>query len=249
MSFKWSLEAETALLDFYRDHEELWQPKHEDYFKRYVREALMETICAKLSLMMQRKVTIKEAKEKFRNLRTSYNRERKKMQISKKTGAPSSCVYISKWAHLKNMDFLDDINLDNEIDMLSTQIEVDLTEISNSSFPTIEMNELSVQDNNETEESLDEGTEEQNGTQQKKIHKKQEQLLRLKLINQTSKFLSTATDSLQAYCKCRLDPNGISAFAESVAATLNKLDPVSLEDAKLEIQQILCKYIRTCKNS
>lgn len=250
MTHKWSLEAEMALLDFYREHEELWQPKHEDYFKRYVREALMETICAKLSILMQRKISVKEAKEKFRNLRTTYNRERKKMLISKKAGVPSSSVYVSRWAHMKNMDFLDDINLDSDMDMLSSQIETDLTEISNTSFPSVEMNELTIQDNsNEIEGSVDEGVDDDTRFQQKNPYKKQEQLLRLKLLHQTAKYISMSSESTQKQCNCKCDTNGTKSFAESVAATLNKLDPITLEDAKLEIQQILCKYIRSCKTA
>ena len=50
---------------------------------------------------------MKEVEKKWRNLRTQYTRERGKMK-KRKTGTGVDNVYVTRWLHYKQLEFLED---------------------------------------------------------------------------------------------------------------------------------------------
>ena len=52
-------------------------------------------------------IIVKEIEKKWRNLRTQYAREKGKMK-KRKTGDGLDDVYVTKWKHYKQLEFLED---------------------------------------------------------------------------------------------------------------------------------------------
>uniref|UniRef100_A0A224Z0I7 Protein containing MADF and GT1 domain n=1 Tax=Rhipicephalus zambeziensis TaxID=60191 RepID=A0A224Z0I7_9ACAR len=100
--FPWTAAATKALILFFRDHENLYNPEHKLYKNRMLRDKHLSTISAIIGC------TPEEAKARFRNLRTYFFRENHKVTASKSSEAGSSCgePYCSQWEFFEDLTFL-----------------------------------------------------------------------------------------------------------------------------------------------
>lgn len=85
---------------FFREHENLYNPKHKFYKNRMLRD---KHLCA-LSAIIG--CTPDEAKARFRNLRTYFYRENQKVATSKKLVDTDGVPYCSMWEFFDDMTFL-----------------------------------------------------------------------------------------------------------------------------------------------
>lgn len=100
--FPWTAAATKALILFFRDHENLYNPEHKMYKNRMLRDKHLGTISAIIGC------TPEEAKARFRNLRTYFFRENQKVNASKPSGAGAACgeTYCSQWEFFEDLTFL-----------------------------------------------------------------------------------------------------------------------------------------------
>lgn len=105
-----SFDQEKELIQYFRDHPSLWNTKDKDYNNRMLRTTKLENIAKGLNL------TRKDVYEKYRNLRTTFFREHKRVTQStaQRPGdppdQPSASGYVSKWRHYQNMLFLANVD-------------------------------------------------------------------------------------------------------------------------------------------
>ncbi|CAJ1071098.1 uncharacterized protein LOC117830886 [Xyrichtys novacula] len=97
----WNEERERALIAFYSDHGCLWNKKSEDHNNRQLRMRLLEALRSQLSDHTV-PFSVEDIKNKFKNLRTVFNREYKVVQASRGSDKP----YMSKWKHYQQLLFL-----------------------------------------------------------------------------------------------------------------------------------------------
>ncbi|KAM8873476.1 uncharacterized protein ACB058_004966 [Synchiropus picturatus] len=97
----WTEEKERELIDFYCENECLWNKRSENHCNQQVRMKLLETLSAQLSDQATF-LSVEDVKNKFKNLRTVFNREYKLVQGSKASSRP----FNSKWKYYQEMLFL-----------------------------------------------------------------------------------------------------------------------------------------------
>lgn len=101
--FPWTAAATKELIVFFRDHENLYNPKNEFYKNRILRDKHLRSISGTVGY------TPEEAKARFRNLRTYFFREDQKVTASKPSEAGSTCggpQYRSQWEFFEDLTFL-----------------------------------------------------------------------------------------------------------------------------------------------
>lgn len=120
-------------IEIYRSEPCLWRVKSKEYHDREKRDAAYERLVIKLK-ELEPDATKKSVVKKINNLRSNVRKEKKKRDMSMKSGASTDNVYTSKLWYLDLFDFLGDqdtpgasvSNLDDEdgseIDEASTQI-------------------------------------------------------------------------------------------------------------------------------
>lgn len=95
-------DAETLkFLEFYQNEPVLWDPTREDYKNRNARAAAAKRIASAMAID---DFTDVHVIMKFKNLRSSYSQELKKIQQSIKSGCSLDDVYIPKVRWFKLMD-------------------------------------------------------------------------------------------------------------------------------------------------
>ncbi|XP_064485481.1 uncharacterized protein LOC135397912 [Ornithodoros turicata] len=98
--FRWATDNQRIMLEFYKQHQFLFQPKHPDYKKkslhRYTLAVLSETFGG----------PVPEITSKFHALRTYFNKEYAKVKASKRSGASTDNVYTPKWELYADMLFV-----------------------------------------------------------------------------------------------------------------------------------------------
>ncbi|XP_057675848.1 uncharacterized protein LOC130906011 [Corythoichthys intestinalis] len=97
----WTDEKERALIDFYSEHNCLWNKKSKNHNNRLLRLKLLKILRRRLS-DHSASFSIEDIKCKFKNLRTVFNREYKMVHISR----TSNKLYHSKWKHYQRLLFL-----------------------------------------------------------------------------------------------------------------------------------------------
>lgn len=122
------LEQEKQLIDYFRDNPSLWNNKDKEYNNRALRVQKLDTIARLLSLTREwivKRVSFltsllllagKDVYEKYRNLRTTFFREFKRVKSSNENGSAEK--YVSRWRHYQNMLFLTKENF-NDINSVS----------------------------------------------------------------------------------------------------------------------------------
>ena len=100
-------------IEIYQNEECLWKVKCKEYHNRDMKNAAYDKLVQKL------RETIPEADrdtvvKKINNIRSSYRKEFKKVQASKRSGASSNDVYCPKLWYFQNLAFLQDQEIPQE---------------------------------------------------------------------------------------------------------------------------------------
>ncbi|KAI2806198.1 hypothetical protein BLOT_005209 [Blomia tropicalis] len=129
-----NFDQEKQLIEYFRDNPSLWNTKDRDYNNRMLRTQKLETIAQFLHL------TRKDVYEKYRNLRTTFFREHKRViqSINCRSSASndssnvgndqtqqSGPAYVSKWRHYQNMLFLTKVDKSLKSDSSSNGVHND----------------------------------------------------------------------------------------------------------------------------
>lgn len=95
-------DAETMkFLEYYRNEPALWDPTNDGYKKRDTRAAAARRIAEALHFP---DFTASHVITKFKNLRSSYAQELKKIAASTKSGISTEDIYVPKVVWFKEMD-------------------------------------------------------------------------------------------------------------------------------------------------
>ncbi|PIO11949.1 hypothetical protein AB205_0115110, partial [Aquarana catesbeiana] len=94
-------------IDKYRELPCLWQVQCRDYSNKLKRNAVMEKLF-QLVKTVYPTADITYLKAKIGSLRSTYNRERKKVQDSQRSGASADGVYVPRLWYYHNLCFLSD---------------------------------------------------------------------------------------------------------------------------------------------
>ncbi|XP_072228396.1 uncharacterized protein [Leuresthes tenuis] len=103
----WTEEKERALIAFFSKHSCLWNHKSESYKNRQLRWKTLERLRILLSSHPPPvPFTVEDIKNKFKNLRTTFQRQYKMVTASKV--ASSEDVFVPQWKHYQQLMFLQD---------------------------------------------------------------------------------------------------------------------------------------------
>ncbi|KAM7369374.1 hypothetical protein PAMP_013646 [Pampus punctatissimus] len=101
----WTEEKERALIAFFSKHSCLWNHKSESYKNRQLRWKTLEHLRILLSAHPPPvPFTVEDIKNKFKNLRTTFQRQYKMVRASKVCG--SDDVFVPQWKHYQQLMFL-----------------------------------------------------------------------------------------------------------------------------------------------
>ncbi|KAG8278616.1 hypothetical protein J6590_014171 [Homalodisca vitripennis] len=95
-NMKWTEEETLKFVELYRDAECLWNLASPTYKNKQMRQAAIDNL---VKDMGKEGFGIQEAKQKIKNMRSTYNQELTKIKISTKSGAGSTDIYVPavKW--------------------------------------------------------------------------------------------------------------------------------------------------------
>ncbi|KAI3362555.1 hypothetical protein L3Q82_012262 [Scortum barcoo] len=101
----WTEEKERALIAFFSKHSCLWNHKSESYKNRQLRWKTLEHLRVLLSAHPPPvRFTVEDIKNKFKNLRTTFQRQYKMVKASKV--CRSDDVFVPQWKHYQQLMFL-----------------------------------------------------------------------------------------------------------------------------------------------
>ncbi|XP_028273287.1 uncharacterized protein LOC114443450 [Parambassis ranga] len=101
----WTEEKERALISFFSKHSCLWNHKSESYKNRQLRWKTLERLRILLSAHPPPvPFTVEDIKNKFKNLRTTFQRQYKMVKASKVCN--SDDVFVPQWKHYQQLMFL-----------------------------------------------------------------------------------------------------------------------------------------------
>ncbi|XP_039909314.1 uncharacterized protein LOC120747476 [Simochromis diagramma] len=101
----WTEEKERALIAFFSKHSCLWNHKSEGYKNRQLRWKTLETLRILLSTLPPPvPFTVEDIKNKFKNLRTTFQRQYKMVKASKACNPDDE--FVPQWKHYHQLMFL-----------------------------------------------------------------------------------------------------------------------------------------------
>ncbi|XP_037548005.1 uncharacterized protein LOC119424588 [Nematolebias whitei] len=101
----WTEEKERALIAFFSKHSCLWDHRSEDYKNRQLRWKTLEHLRILLSSVPPPvPFRVEDIKNKFKNLRTTFQRQNKLVRASREAG--SDGVFAPQWKHYQQLMFL-----------------------------------------------------------------------------------------------------------------------------------------------
>ncbi|XP_024865522.1 uncharacterized protein LOC108245751 isoform X2 [Kryptolebias marmoratus] len=101
----WTEEKERALIAFFSKHSCLWNHKSENYKNRQLRWKTLDHLRVLLSSQPPPvPFTVEDIKNKFKNLRTTFQRQYKMFRASRACG--SDDVFVPQWKHYQQLMFL-----------------------------------------------------------------------------------------------------------------------------------------------
>ena len=106
ISHVWLEKEVILLLELYHRFPILWHIHSSDNKKRNIRKIYIRKIQEGLSTSIPT-ITIEDIKDKIHNLRTQYQKERKKIRSSSKRGVGLNDMHKSKFLFYEKMTFLD----------------------------------------------------------------------------------------------------------------------------------------------
>nr|CAH7739627.1 unnamed protein product [Callosobruchus chinensis] len=99
---KWNTENTCKLIELYREHSILWDPKNKDYKNRYKKADALKKISLSLN------VPLNDVDKKIKNINNQCARERRNYKKLKKSGAGKH--FTPKWFGYELLSFLRDKN-------------------------------------------------------------------------------------------------------------------------------------------
>ncbi|KAK2888587.1 hypothetical protein Q8A73_020035 [Channa argus] len=103
----WTEEKERTLITFFSKHSCLWNHKSENYKNRQLRLKTLDRLRILLSAHPPPvPFTVEDIKNKFKNLRTTFQRQYKMVKVSKV--CRSDGVFVPQWKHYQQLMFLRD---------------------------------------------------------------------------------------------------------------------------------------------
>lgn len=131
MSGRKSNEVIEQFIEIYKSEPCLWRVKSKEYHDRDKRYAAYEKLVTKLK-ELEPDTTRNSVVKKINNLRSNVRKEKKKHDMSKKSGASTDDLYIPKLWYYNLFDFLGDQDMpsssvsnlddDDESDKVSNQL-------------------------------------------------------------------------------------------------------------------------------
>ncbi|CAG5867121.1 unnamed protein product [Menidia menidia] len=101
----WTEEKERALIAFFSKHSCLWNHKSESYKNRQLRWKTLQRLRILLSSHPPPiPFTVEDIKNKFKNLRTTFQRQHKMVRASQVVGQDE--VFVPQWKHYQQLTFL-----------------------------------------------------------------------------------------------------------------------------------------------
>lgn len=115
-SREWDDHEVEILIDFYKEHNFLWDHHMEQYKDRNLRDATLNKL---LDMLSGR--TIEDIKNHWHTLKTIFDRENKREEGSKRSGAGTDSVYKPNWKFYDSMQFTKECkDIDNSVSTLTT---------------------------------------------------------------------------------------------------------------------------------
>ncbi|XP_055615695.1 uncharacterized protein LOC129768983 [Toxorhynchites rutilus septentrionalis] len=99
---EWNIERTTSFIDDYHNSPELWNNKILQYKDIHIKKDKLKQLAAKYNC------TVADVKNKIKNLRTAFHRERKKVQQKKSGSSPGK---QTKWFAYEPLSFLLDVDI------------------------------------------------------------------------------------------------------------------------------------------
>ncbi|XP_023229236.1 uncharacterized protein LOC111629556 [Centruroides sculpturatus] len=118
---------EKEIIEFYRSNPHLWNPRHEDYYKKNKRDSTLTQLRELLASEHGINITSnKILSQKFKLMKDAYKRELLKLQKSKSSGVGINNMHKIRFLHFDQMGYLrDSMQADKSEDTisLSTSLE------------------------------------------------------------------------------------------------------------------------------
>jgi len=240
MPSKWSEEATLKFVKEYKQLECLWDVKSASYRNKAVRDAayLKLADCANLPGF-----TVQEAKNKIKNLRSTYSQELKKVKQSKKSGLDE--VYQPSLIWYKEIDsFLGPVIASRDA---QAPTEADVSSVTEEGVTenedTLEGNLQSLSPSNSQLSTPTDCLDIQSDRKPvKRIHPNpvpQNLQCRKKKVISGSQLLSSAGTFTQSSNFSKNNDDEFDAFGKSVAAQLKKFSLAGALKAQVKIQSLL----------
>ena len=104
------------LIDYYKEHPMLWNSQLKDYRNRDLRRVNLDRLASQPDSCY----SVEKIQQEWHNLATYFDRERMRMEGSKKSDAGSDEVYQTSWPYYTSMEFcLDKSNPDDTVSTLN----------------------------------------------------------------------------------------------------------------------------------
>ncbi|XP_069684004.1 uncharacterized protein [Periplaneta americana] len=210
-------EQSIRLIELYKNHSFLWDPKDEAYHKRVKRENAWK----EMSAILQQPVST--LKSKMRTLMGSYRSERSREKKSRISGSGSVDIYESKWFAYKYFDFLKDKDNPN--------VTLDTVRSKESQEVTTELIRDTPPVTNTSTAASEDSTFRTPTTKEDRKRKKVQDN------SDSDKMMGQALHILQSSPNASNDP--YFAFALNLANELRKYDAQTLAHVKRAIANIL----------
>lgn len=117
-------------IEIYRSERCLWRVKSKEYHDREKRDAAYEKLVIKLK-ELEPDATKKSVVKKINNLRSNVRKEKKKHDVSMKSGSSTENIYKSKLWYIDLFDFLGDQDTPAASESnLDDEDEIEINEVS-----------------------------------------------------------------------------------------------------------------------
>lgn len=103
----WTDREIEILIEFWSQHENLYNTKHKSYFNRDLRQKSLTVIETSLK-NHEIQASIKQISKKLTDLKNYYGGQRRMIENSKSSGAGADDVYLSPWKFYESLEFLND---------------------------------------------------------------------------------------------------------------------------------------------
>ena len=108
MPITWCDESLFVLLNEVKRREEIWKTSHSLYKDRPLRTRAFVEVAEAVTEATGSEVSVDEIKKKLKSLKRRYAAEKRKLNLTSRSGAGADEVYVSNWHLFSQLTFLDD---------------------------------------------------------------------------------------------------------------------------------------------